>query len=89
MRVVYKYPFAHADDVVIEMPKGATVLKVDMQAAVPTLWALVDPAKPIESRAFVMRGTGHPVPDLCYHVDSWFDGPFVWHLFARLGHSDG
>lgn len=79
---VYKYPFAVDDDVVIQMPRGAKVLHVAAQGDQPTLWALVDPAQPMHPYRFLMRGTGHPVPDnVGPHVGSFFHGPFVWHLF--------
>lgn len=78
---VFKYPFDVNDDVIIEMPEKAQVLKVDVQQGVPTLWALVDPEASVIPHHFYMRGTGHPVPDDVEHVGSFCHGPFVWHLF--------
>jgi hypothetical protein len=81
-RRVFKYQFDVDDDIVIEMPAGAQVLKADAQDGIPTLWALVDDTAPGHQYHFTMRGTGHPIPDdIGPHVGSFFHGPFVWHLF--------
>ena len=81
MMRVFKYPFEITDDVEIKMPVGARVLHVAMQDDQPTLWALVDDTHMAETHRFWLRGTGHPVPDGAKHVATFFDGPFVWHLF--------
>lgn len=80
-KTVYKYPFDVSDDVVVKMPDDAEILKVDHQDGQPTIWALVDTESPAVMRRFIVRGTGHPVPDGVEHVGSFFHGPFIWHLF--------
>lgn len=81
---VFKYQFEIEDDIEIKMPWHGQVLKVDMQDGKPTLWALVDDTYTTETRRFLLRGTGHPVPDDVMHRGTFFDGPFVWHLFEEL-----
>lgn len=82
MRAVHKYPFTLDDEVSVEMPVGARVIRVDRQNHTNCLWAVVDPGARREARRFYVRGTGHPLPEgSLEHVATWFDGPFVWHMF--------
>jgi len=81
-QVIYKYPvslppctFSH------EMPKGAEVLCVQMQGAVPQIWALVDPEMEKENRRFAVIGTGRGRDDLSRYVGTFQALPFVWHVF--------
>lgn len=55
---VWKYTLTKPTQI-IEMPAGAEVLTVATQRALPTLWALVDPAQPMVPRKFFAVGTGH------------------------------
>ena len=84
MKTVYKYPVPVADAVRLNMPVGAKILTVQSQNDTPTLWALVDPDAPLESRVFRVIGTGHPVEDgdLTYiGTAQQFGGSLVWHIF--------
>lgn len=87
---IYKYRLPVDDGPVpLAMPQGARILHAEM--ARPTgdvltdhtieLWALLDPASDPEQRAFIVRGTGHPVPRGSEYVATMRDGIFVWHLF--------
>lgn len=60
-KVIYKYPFEVNDVVEIEMPLEAEVLSVQVQRGGPCIWALVDPKTTLETKIFVVYGTGHPV----------------------------
>lgn len=79
---IYKYELP--DDLILEMPKGAEVLTVQMQRGSPCLWARVDPEEQVEKRKFVIHGTGHPVPSstgkyiATFQVD---DETLVFHVF--------
>lgn len=89
---IYKYPFEIGDDVTISMPRGATVLSVQMQGETPTMWAIVDPKAPIEARRFRIFGTGHPVPSVFgigNFVATFQQGPFVWHMFDDRAKAGG
>lgn len=66
---------------VIEMPAGATVIRVGRQGASICLWAIVETDNPMETRSFATVGTGHRIPPESRHLGTWDDGPFVWHLF--------
>ncbi len=81
---IWKYPFTVNDTVVLEMPHGAKVLKVECQNNQPCLWALVLPDAPKEERHFRIVGTGHPFDAEGYrHIDTFqhHDGRLVWHVF--------
>lgn len=73
----------------VEMPAGASILKMDMQHDYIMAWALCDPAAPKQLRHFYIVGTGwtfdlHPY---LIHRATIFDGPiFVWHIFEDIRH---
>lgn len=85
MRTVYKYSLEVQDNVAVEMKRGADTLHFAMQGGSPTIWALVNPDAPLETRVFRLAGTGHPLelPETLDYIGTTFDGPFVWHLFER------
>lgn len=58
-KVIYKYPCELEDSFIIEMPKGAEILSVQVQHGHPFLWALVEPDVEKEERRFQLFGTGH------------------------------
>lgn len=80
MKTVFKYPLL-ANRRGVEMPRGARILTVMMQAGGPTVWALVDPSAEKVYRTVHIVGTGHEVPPHTVYVGSVIDGPFVWHIF--------
>ncbi len=87
-KTIWKYPTPIKDLVEHLMPQGAHVLCVQLQRGVPTMWAIVDPEAPQETRRFRWFGTGHPLPDqpnMCY-IDTIQieDGALVFHLFAEI-----
>jgi hypothetical protein len=88
MRKVLKYSLVSATTVegnyAIHMPRGATVLTIQLQRGEPMMWALVDPDAPLVMREFAVQGTGWDIEDdsLAY-VGTYqqYGGEFVWHLF--------
>jgi hypothetical protein len=81
---IYKYPFDVADEVVLEIPGLVRVLHVAVQEyALGCIWALVDLEIPPKRHVFYIHGTGHPVPESRLRMKSFtfFQGPYVWHLF--------
>lgn len=66
----------------LEMPRGAAVLSVQMQAGEPVMWALVDSSRPTEARRFAVYGTGHEISRGTGDFYGTFQmGPLVFHLF--------
>lgn len=87
MRTIWKFqlPTSSTNPIVLTMPVGAEILDVQMQAGIPTLWALVDTRIDVETRRFEIYGTGHALPDAHRrHVGTVQEGPLVWHVFEQL-----
>jgi hypothetical protein len=55
---VWKYDLPDDPEAIIEMPRGARILSVQVQHGAPRIWALVDPAAPKVRRRFWIAGTG-------------------------------
>ncbi len=85
-QVIWKYPLGPGPgETVLDMPEGARVPCVQVQHDVPSLWAMVDPARRPERRAVVFVGTGHPFgTDVALpYIGTFqlFDGGFGGHVF--------
>lgn len=84
-RVIFKTPVNFGLDgrTVVELPRGARALSLQVQRGVPCVWWICDPDAPRETRALVVRGTGEPFSLLSasLYVGTWQDGNYVWHLF--------
>lgn len=82
---VWKYHFGLKEYEELEMPAGATILKVATQG-IPTLWALVDPAAQVEKRTLLIAGTGSAITESksrLIYLDTIFnvDKTLVFHVF--------
>jgi hypothetical protein len=71
MQTVHKFRIAPQ----VEMPEGATILKVGFDPSIPAvcLWALCAPTAPKETRFFAMAKTGEelaPAIDDCPHLET-------------------
>lgn len=87
---IWKYPVRVTDRLIVEMPKGAEILCVQVQRDEPCLWALVTPDTTTEKRFFEMFGTGHPVPSdmgIARQYIGTFQlhgGSLLFHVFERV-----
>ena len=85
MSRIYKYLLQFTEIQEIEMPKGAQVIHVGVQANSICLWAIVDTAHPAERRSFAILATGHHNfdPGIVHHLGSVImnEGALVWHVF--------
>jgi hypothetical protein len=92
VRTIYKYAMEITDEVEIEVPRGATLLKIDMQSPLVALqsWWIVDPDEvEVEHREFTISGTGHPLPahaTMTTHRETVVDqaSGLVWHVFEVI-----
>lgn len=88
MQTVYKYQLSQNRETQVELPKGAEILKVDVQNDTICLWAKVNPdKKKKEARTFEVFGTGHPMPDFERRFLNTFfvqGGTYVFHAFERI-----
>lgn len=92
MRVVWKYRLLGEDRQTIDMPQGARVLSVQLQANRFTAWALVDDEmKDLAPVNFVIAGTGNPISGLDYATWRFLgavqaaQGLLVSHVFVQDG----
>lgn len=64
-QVVWKYTLDAAERQILEMPKGAQILSVQVQHEQIAIWVLLDPAvREKEERLFHVHGTGYKLPDV-------------------------
>jgi hypothetical protein len=81
---IFKYPAPISDALLIQMPKRAKVLTVQVQHGQPQLWALVDDDGSSVPRAFKWFGTGHSVERTAGNYVGTVQlegGALVFHLF--------
>lgn len=96
MRQVWKFPLFTGREtrVDVEMPKGAQIVRFGVQyvgplddaprQGHPTVWAIVNPEQPTETRTFQVFGTGHDLPRGACHIGTYDADPFVWHVFELV-----
>jgi hypothetical protein len=99
MLTIHKYPLMIHDVVVVNMPMGSLITKVECQAGQAMIWALVNTDAPLAYRTFQVFGTGNEIAPLKNQEgwDSMFatdgllefvatfqDPPMVWHVFERV-----
>ncbi len=87
MLTVHKYALPVADQFILDIPKGAELLHVDVQHGEPHLWAKVDTSKRLEPRSFLLAGTGHPLPEIPSRFVGTVllhGGVVVFHLFEVI-----
>jgi hypothetical protein len=88
--VVWKYVISRsaigAGEVAFPMPAGAELLTVQDQGGMGSLWALVDPSAPKETRRFRVVPTGGTPTQLEAerYVGTFQLGWTVWHVFEAL-----
>ena len=80
---VFKYQMPIQDAVELEMPKGAEILRIDVQREVLCMWALVQTDAPKVTRRFRIYGTGHDVDERGVFRGTFFhrNGALVFHVF--------
>lgn len=82
--VVWKFP---ADDSYIDVPTGTKFLKAALQNTQNMkdlmLWGRVPNRNcgTQERVGVTVYGTGNSVPATAIYIDTFFMGPFVWHVF--------
>ena len=86
-KTIWKYSLPAPGVQLLSMPKGAIPLTVQMQARMPTLWVICDPAQACVQREMAVVGTGWPAPDIgrgvtyCGTVQA--PDSLVWHFFLK------
>ena len=70
MKTIWKYHIKTTDVQFLDIPGGAQILSVQVQAGQPCIWALVNPDADRRKRHIRICGTGH-------RVDERYIGTFV------------
>jgi hypothetical protein len=87
---IWKFEIKDPSKTILEMPKNAQILTIQMQNEIPCIWALVTPVNEKELRHFEIYGTGH---DIIYHYNTnreyintfqMHNESLVFHLFERV-----
>jgi hypothetical protein len=86
---VWKYPLSLGPAVAwqeIEMPRAAGLVRVGQQGDVPTVWAIVNPHSPLETRRLIAVPTGFELLGHHAYVGSTEieGGQIVVHVFEEL-----
>ena len=63
MRVIYKYILPIGDIVRVQMPSGATPVRIDSIDGIPYIWAMVNPEEEMKWHEYHMFKTGGAMPD--------------------------
>jgi len=84
MKTIWKFPVhgEHAHGV-IEAPGLTRILHFGMQNGGYFCWGIVDTDAPLARLDVVFTGTGQSIPACWGYVNTFFDGPFVWHGWVR------
>jgi hypothetical protein len=70
--------------ITVDAPLGAYIVHVDVQQRPPhdpCMWVQLDPDLEPLKRTFEIVGTGHPAPEDGWHIATWQQSGFVWHLY--------
>jgi hypothetical protein len=85
--VIWEYPLALVGTQTLQMPQGAALLTVQLQASQLTLWALANPTAPLVGRTFAVVGTGEEgdaaVMTRANYIGTVSEDRLVWHVFDR------
>lgn len=84
MKRVHRYEIPIADEFEIQLPAGFEIIHVGTgPGAVPSFWAIVDPARPAVTARFMLVGPGHVMETaIGKHMGTFVRGGFVGHLFS-------
>ena len=84
-RVIYKYALPGAPNeygaFVVEMPQAAKPLHVNVQNGQRVVWAEVYPGNTPRQHKIIVVGTGKEPPIAKRYLNTFFEGPFVWHVY--------
>lgn len=96
-KVILKFPLSIVARQMVPMPEGATILRIESQRDIPTIWALC-PAdyetQDKEMRHICMYATGQliearqaPVSLKYIGTSVVYGDSFVWHFFEELSNA--
>ena len=81
---IYKYPLDVWKTTTINIPEQHEFLHMDLQAGVPTVWALVGVVSPMVEKTIHCFGTGWDVGvENLTHIGTIQHNGYVWHYFVE------
>lgn len=90
MKTIWKFSALVDDFINFEMPVGAEILHVGVQAPRQLcFWVEVDSKNPKETRNFRVFDTGHKIIrssefSMLDYLGTVMDNPFVWHVYEEV-----
>lgn len=91
IKQIWKYSLMAGPKETLMMPKGATILSVQVKRQIPCLWVECDPKAPKEERMIETFGTGEDIPcdmgvERKYIGTFIVEGhtPLVFHVYERI-----
>ena len=70
-RTIWKYQLPVLEEFILEMPKGAEIIRIADQGGMLWAWAVVDTEAPLEARRFLAFKTGAAMPDSNLRYLGW------------------
>ena len=84
-KTIWKFDVEITDRFFLQLPPDYRILKVAKQR----MWIEGTFEGPHFGVTFTVVGTGHPVPAGFDYAGTFFDGPYVWHVYHwRVGHAE-
>jgi hypothetical protein len=85
VREVWKFPLSISQKYTeVTIPYDASILCVQVQYRIPTLWALVDPTEETtEVKKFRLVATGQTMMEVGIYIGTvqFYEGSLVYHVF--------
>ncbi len=82
MTTVWKYSLSVSGCEIV-VPVGYYPLCVKLQDGAPMLWCVVLSTMPKVKVVVKIFGAGEEIPDGLRYIDTYLQGPYVWHVFAK------
>jgi len=87
-RVIWKFPLSFDKPLVVDLIDSDPILAGLDPQGVPCVWVehadVEDKDLTVPCKIYVV-GTGQPFDFDGYHVGSFQQGPFIWHVYEDLG----
>jgi hypothetical protein len=87
MKRIFKYEIPIQHIIHIELPQESKIISFQNQNEIACIWAIVDNSFPLESRTFILIGTGQELSESCLNyigTCQMMGGNLVWHLFELI-----
>jgi hypothetical protein len=84
MLTIWKFPVSIEAAFKVTLPEGAEIVHIETRGGATFMWAIVDTRAPREVVELRLVVTGGIIDrDFERYIGTFFDGPYVGHLFGR------